>query len=294
VSRQSVNGRTAVITGAGSGMGRALAQRLSRHGCPVAMLDWDEDGLKETESTIDTPTLARKVDVRSRQELLAFAAEVADWAPQPLGLVLNNAGVTVAQSLAEGALEDDEWVLDVNFGGVMNGTRAFLPILLEQNSGTIANTSSVFGLIGFPNQSAYCASKHAVRGFTESLRHELRGTGVRAATIHPGGVKTNIVANARFHEDAAGSTDHDDFVREFANVARATPERAAEIIHRGVERGNPRIRVGGDAVLLDVIARLAPVRYFDVLERIEPWLRRDGRSMRAERRRRQARAAGGL
>ena len=134
------------------------------------------------------PVLARTLDVRDRHEQMAFAAEVAQWAPAPLGMVLNNAGVATSQSIADGAVEDDEWVLEINLGGVINGTRAFLPILLAQNSGVIVNTSSVFGLVGMPFQSAYCTSKFAVRGFTESLRHALRGTGVRAVTVHPGGV----------------------------------------------------------------------------------------------------------
>ncbi len=148
--------------------------------------------------------LARRLDVRDRQAQMAFAAEVAEWAPAPLGMVFNNAGVATSQSVAEAAVEDDEWVIDINLGGVVNGVRAFLPILLRQNSGVIVNTSSVFGLLGIPHQSAYCASKFAVRGFTDSLRQELRGTGVRAATVHPGGVKTNIARNARWHSDPLG------------------------------------------------------------------------------------------
>ena len=188
--RVPIDGRTAYISGAASGIGRAMALRLSALGCPVAMVDQDEAGLADTERLTSGPVLARRLDVRDRQAQLAFAAEVAQWAPQPLGLVFNNAGVTSSQSVAEAAVEDDEWVLGVNLQGVINGVRAFLPILLQQNSGIIVNTSSVFGLLGMPYQSAYCASKFAVRGFTDSLRQELRGTGVRAATVHPGGVKT--------------------------------------------------------------------------------------------------------
>ncbi len=198
-TRIPVDGRTAFISGAASGIGRAVARRLAAHGCPVAIADQDEAGLQETAELIGGPVLARTLDVRDRQAQMAFAAEVADWAPAPLGMVFNNAGVTTSQSVAEGSVEDDEWVTDINFGGVVNGVRAFLPILLRQDSGVIVNTSSVFGLIGWPNQSAYCASKFAVRGFTESLRHELRGTGVRAASVHPGGIKTNILRNARYH-----------------------------------------------------------------------------------------------
>jgi NADP-dependent 3-hydroxy acid dehydrogenase YdfG len=261
-----INGRTAYISGAASGIGRAMAQRLSAHGCPVAIVDQDEAGLERTAETLPGPVLRRRLDVRDRQSQLAFAAEVADWAPVPLGLVFNNAGVATAQSVAEAAVEDDEWVIEVNFGGVVNGVRAFLPILLAQDSGVIVNTSSVFGLLGMPYQSAYCASKFAVRGFTDSLRQELRGSGVRAATVHPGGVKTNIVRNARYHGHPLhpGMT-HEEAARQFDALAVTTPQRAAEIIHKGVVAGKSRILVGPDAYLFDALARLVPSRYFGLL-----------------------------
>ena len=269
-----VAGRTAVITGAGSGIGRAMAQRLARHGCPVAICDWNEDDLHETAATIDGPVLARKLDVRDRGGQMAFAAAVREWAPAPLGMVFNNAGVTVSQTAADAAHEDDEWVIDVNMWGVIHGTRAFLPILLEQNAGAIVNVSSVFGLIGFPTQSAYCASKFAVRGYTESLRAELRDTGVRAVAVHPGGIATNIVEHARFHVDDRGNRDHEVLRREFRRVARTSPEKAAEIVHQGVERGRGRILVGPDAAFLAALTRIAPVRYQQVLQRLEPLMRR--------------------
>jgi NADP-dependent 3-hydroxy acid dehydrogenase YdfG len=269
-----VAGRTAVITGAGSGIGRAMAQRLAARGCPVAICDWNEADLADTAATLSGPVLTRKLDVRDRGEQMAFAAAVAEWAPRPIAMVFNNAGVTVSQTAAEAAVEDDQWVVDVNFWGVVHGTRAFLPILLEQNEGAIVNVSSVFGLIGFPTQSAYCASKFAVRGYTESLRHELRETGVRAVAVHPGGIATYIVMHARFHVDDRGNTDRSVLEQEFARVARTSPEKAAEIIHLGVERGRDRILVGGDAGFLSVLTRLAPVRYFNVMQRIEPFVRR--------------------
>jgi NADP-dependent 3-hydroxy acid dehydrogenase YdfG len=261
-----VDGRTAYVSGAASGIGRAMALRLAAHACPVAIVDQDGDGLESTAAMIGGPVLARRLDVRDRQAQLAFAAEVSEWAPAPLGLVFNNAGVATSQSIADGALEDDEWVIEINFGGIVNGTRAFLPILLAQNSGMIVNTSSVFGLVGMPNQSAYCASKFAVRGFTDSLRQELRGTGVRAATVHPGGVKTNIVRNARFHQP---DMTHDQAVERFEALARTTPARAAEIIHAGCKAGKSRILVGPDAYAFDALARLMPSRYYDVLERLD-------------------------
>jgi NAD(P)-dependent dehydrogenase (short-subunit alcohol dehydrogenase family) len=266
-----VDGRTAFVSGAASGIGRAVAQRLAAHGCPVAIADQNESGLQETAELLAGPVLARVLDVRDRQAQMAFAAEVAEWAPAPIGMVFNNAGVTTAQTVAEGSVEDDEWVTEINFGGVVNGVRAFLPILLEQGSGVLVNTSSVFGLIGWPNQSAYCASKFAVRGFTESLRHELRGTGVRAVAVHPGGIKTNILRNARYHSSPMhGDLTHDGAALQFEAIARTTPQRAAEIIHRGVASGRSRILVGADAHVFDALVRVAPTRYFDVLAFLEP------------------------
>lgn len=277
----SINGRTAVITGAGSGIGRAVAQRLVRHGCPVAIADWDEDGLRQTEASIvgaGGTVLARRLDVRDRQGQLAFAAEVDAWKPAPLGMVFNNAGVTVLQGVADASPEDDEWVLDINLRGVMHGVRSFLPLLLAQGSGVIVNTSSVFGLVGFPHQTAYCASKFAVRGYTDALRQELRGTGVRAVVVHPGGVKTNIVANARFRASHRSDPDdtHERAIEDFASLAKTSPERAAKIIHEGVEAGRSRILVGPDARFLDLLVRVAPQRYYAVVARADEFIQKRG------------------
>jgi NAD(P)-dependent dehydrogenase (short-subunit alcohol dehydrogenase family) len=273
--RVEVDGRTAFVSGAASGIGRAMALRLAGHGCPVAIVDQDEDGLRDTAEMIAGPVLSRKLDVRDRQSQMAFAAEVADWAPVPLGMVFNNAGVAASQSVADSAIEDDEWVVDINFGGVVNGVRSFLPILQRQNAGVIVNTSSVFGLVGIPFQSAYCSSKFAVRGFTESLRHELRGTGVSAVTVHPGGVKTNIVHNARYHaHPLQPDLSHADAAKQFDAMALTTPDRAARIIHNGVKAGRSRVLVGPDAYVFDALARIAPTHYFDVLSFLEPLVAR--------------------
>jgi NAD(P)-dependent dehydrogenase (short-subunit alcohol dehydrogenase family) len=183
--------------------------------------------------------------------------------------------VTTIQGVAGAAVEDDEWVLDVNLHGVVHGTRAFLPLLLRQDSGVIVNTSSVFGLLGMPYQSAYCASKFAVRGFTDSLRAELRDTGVRAVNVHPGGIRTPIARNARFHNARLGENlTHEQTAERFERVARTTPEKAAKIIHEGVKAGKSRILVGPDAYVFDALARLAPSRYYDVIAALEPLTRR--------------------
>jgi NADP-dependent 3-hydroxy acid dehydrogenase YdfG len=263
-------GQTAVITGAASGIGRALAIRLAQHGSPVAITDQDEAGLEETAAAIATTVLAQRLDVRDRLGQLAFAARVAEWAPAPIGAVFNNAGVAVASTVAAAVVEDDEWLHEINFEGVVHGTRAFLPILLDQGSGAIVNTSSVFGLAGIPHQSAYCASKFAVRGFTEALRHELAGTGVRAITVHPGGVKTNIARNGRLHSDPKGlGRSREQIADEFEALVRTSPERAAEVIHRGVDAGKARILVGPDAYVFDALTRLTPTHYWTILSRLE-------------------------
>ena len=269
-----MSGKTVVVTGAGSGIGRALTQRLAARGSPVAICDASEAGLADTADRIAGPALAEVLDVRDRHAQMAWAAQVKDWAPAPIGAVINNAGVTVMQRAADGSPEDDEWCFDVNYWGVVHGTRAFLPILLEQDSGAVVNVSSVFGLIGWPTQSAYCASKFAVRGYTESLRHELRETGVRAITVHPGGIATRITEHARFHVDDLGRTDRGDIEREFKRVARTSPERAAATIQRGIEAGRKRILIGPDAYALAALSRLAPVRYMLPIKALEPIVRR--------------------
>jgi NAD(P)-dependent dehydrogenase (short-subunit alcohol dehydrogenase family) len=278
--RRTISGRTAVISGAASGMGRSLAQRLAARGCPVAITDIDEGGLKETATSISGPVLSRILDVRDADAQLAFADEVRDWTPTVVGAVFNNAGVVVASSVLDGNPADDEWLWDINFHGVVNGTRAFLPILVEQDEGVIVNTSSVFGLAGVPNQSAYCSAKFAVRGFTDSLRQELRGTGVTAVNVYPGGVNTNIVRNARLREDREGlGPSREQMVAEFAAVTRTQPEEAAEIILRGVEAGKARILVGADAHLFDLLTRLTPTHYMAVMDRFEALITRTRRAL---------------
>jgi NADP-dependent 3-hydroxy acid dehydrogenase YdfG len=269
-----IAGRTAMISGAGSGIGRSLARRLSAAGSPVAIADIDERGLKETEASLSGPVLATVLDVADADAQRAFAASVRDWMPRPLGAVFNNAGVAVASSVLDAVPEDDEWLRKINFGGVVNGTRAFLPILAEQDSGVIVNTSSVFGLVGIPYQSAYCAAKFAVRGFTDALRQELRGTGVDAVNVHPGGITTNIARNARVRKDPEGrGRTHEQMAREFEALTMTSPDKAAEIIVRGVERGKSRILVGPDAYLFDALGRIAPTHYYDVLSVLETRLR---------------------
>jgi NAD(P)-dependent dehydrogenase (short-subunit alcohol dehydrogenase family) len=269
-ARRTISGRTAVISGAASGMGRSLAQRLAAYGSPVAITDIDEQGLKETEASIAGPVLSRVLDVSDADAQLAFADEVRDWTPTVVAAVFNNAGVNLACTVLDANPVDDQWLWDINFHGVVNGTRAFLPVLVEQDEGVIVNTSSVFGLAGMPNQSAYCSAKFAVRGYTDALRQELRGTGVTAVNVHPGGVNTNIVRNARFKADPEGQgPSRDQIVAEFAATTMTTPDKAAEIIHRGVEAGKSRVLIGLDAHLFDILTRIAPSNYLEIIERFQ-------------------------
>src|SRR3984957_20323186 len=278
-NRRIIAGRPAMITGAASGIGRSLAPRRSRSGAPVAIADVDETGLKETARSLRGPVLTRVLDVRDAADQHRFAAEVRQWLASlahgaRLAAVFNNAGVAVASSVLDADPGDDEWLRQINFDGVVNGTRAFLPILVEQESGVIVNTSSVFGLLGMPNQSAYCASKFAVRGFTDSLRQELRGTGVSAVTVHPGGIRTNIARNARIRKDPEGlGRSHDQMAADFEAITMTTPDKAAQIICRGVEQGKARILVGPDAYVFDALARVAPTHYYDIMARVEKRLR---------------------
>ncbi|HEV2784297.1 MAG TPA: SDR family NAD(P)-dependent oxidoreductase [Actinophytocola sp.] len=263
-----------MITGAASGIGRALALRLSRLGSPVAMADVDEGGLKDTAAALRGPVLVRVLDVRDATDQLRFADEVRQWLPAPLAAVFNNAGVAVASTVLDAVPEDDDWLFETNFRGVVNGTRAFLPILVEQDDGVIVNTSSVFGLLGMPYNSAYCASKFAIRGFTDALRQELRGTGVRAVTVHPGGITTNIARNARVRKDPEGlGRTKEQMAAQFEAMTMTSPDKAAAIIHKGVERGRARILVGPDAYLFDALARIAPTHYYSVLSRLQSRMR---------------------
>ena len=272
--RRTITGRPAVITGAASGIGRSLAQRLSRSGSAVAIADVNETGLKKTARSLPGPVLARVLDVADAAAQHRFAAEVREWLTAPLAAVFNNAGVGLAAPVLGADPDDDEWLRRINFGGVVNGTRAFLPILTGQDEGVIVNTSSVFGLLGMPYQSAYCASKFAVRGFTDALRQELRGTGVSAVTVHPGGIRTNIARNARIRSDPEGrGRTREQMAAEFEAITMTSPEKAAEIICRGVERGKARILVGPDAYAFDALARVAPAHYFDIIAQAEKRLR---------------------
>ncbi|MCW8194805.1 SDR family oxidoreductase [Proteobacteria bacterium 005FR1] len=258
---QRLNDKVAVITGAGSGIGRGLATVLSQRGCKLALSDVNEVGLAETAASLGGDVFTQVVDVADRAAMFAHAERVIERFGA-VDLVINNAGVTVSQTLAEVSFEDFEWLMNINFWGVVYGTKAFLPGMIERNSGTIVNISSVFGLVGWPTQGTYCAAKFAVRGFTETLRHELADTGIKVVSVHPGGVNTNIARNARFYADQAGGRDHDEMVEAFAKLAKTTPLQAAEQIVSGIEKGRERVLPGDGARMFDWLQRMRPVGYY--------------------------------
>ena len=261
----ALQGKVAVVTGAGSGIGRALAQLLATKGCRLAIADINELGLAETAASLPSPPLMQKLDVADRAAVYAFAERVK----KELGtahVVINNAGVAVSQTVADLTYEDFEWIMGINFWGVVYGTKAFLPMMQSQNDGVVVNISSVFGIIAVPTQSSYNAAKFAVRGFTESLRHELAGSGVSAICVHPGGIKTNIAASSRFYVDPQGLSDAKKAAANFQKLAQTTPAQAAQTIVSGIEQGNPRVLIGGDAKVIDWVQRLMPVNYWKLMQ----------------------------
>jgi NAD(P)-dependent dehydrogenase (short-subunit alcohol dehydrogenase family) len=266
--RMRLEGRTAVITGAAGGIGRAIAVSLARRGCHLALADVDEPGMVGTEELVraDGVRVTRhRLDVADRAAVAGFPARVAAE-HAGVHLLINNAGVAVGGTFEQVSEENFEWLFEINFWGVVRMTRAFLPLLRASGDARVVNLSSVFGLVAPPEQVAYAASKFAVRGFSEALRHELEGSGVGVTVVHPGGVATSISEKAR----APAGVSAEEVARrreKFGKLLRLPPEVAGETIVRGVEQRKPRVLVGSDAKVLSVIARVLPVSYWKVLAR---------------------------
>ncbi|WP_286929364.1 MULTISPECIES: SDR family NAD(P)-dependent oxidoreductase [Aeromicrobium] len=254
-------GKVAVVTGAGSGIGRALAMGLARRGARVAISDVDATGLAETAQALEAlgaTVRADHLDVSERERVLAYADEIAGH----FGVVhqvYNNAGIAFTGDIEAMDFKHLEQVMDVDYWGVVNGSKAFLPHLIASGDGHVVNISSVFGIISVPTQGAYNAAKFAVRGFTEALRMEMvaRGRPVKVTCVHPGGIKTNVARNA----GQVDGLDHDSLASSFDRVARTTPDQAAEVILRGVEKGKARVLIGADARVIDLLARVTGPHY---------------------------------
>jgi NADP-dependent 3-hydroxy acid dehydrogenase YdfG len=260
---KTLDGKVVVITGAGSGIGRALALRAADQGALLALSDWDEVGLMATAQQVGQRThhevRTDKLDVRDRAAMHDYAAAVRQHFGR-VNVVVNNAGVALHGHFEEVTYEDFEWVIDVDFWGVVQGTKEFLPHLIESGDGHVVNISSLYGLLGMPGQTAYNSAKFAVRGFTEALRQEMLVSGhpVQVTCVHPGGIRTAIARNAR----VTSSHDQAEAARRFdTKMARMTPDRAAEIILDAVLANRPRVVVGADAKVLDWFVRLVGPRY---------------------------------
>ena len=259
---QGFAGKIAAVTGAGSGIGQALAIELARSGASVAISDVDTEGLAATEEqlkAIGAPVKADRLDVTEREAFELYADTVKDHVGM-VNQIYNNAGIAFAGDVEVSGFKDIEKVMDIDFWGVVNGTKVFLPHLIASGDGHIVNVSSVFGLFSVPGQAAYTAAKFAVRGFTDALRQEmaLAGHPVKVTTVYPGGIKTNIVRNMtaadRVNKDALAKT----FDKRLANT---TPQKAAQIILDGVRKNRARVLVGSDARALDLIVRVTGSSY---------------------------------
>ena len=260
----------AAVTGAASGIGRALAIELAARGCDLALADRDEAGLQALAAEIARTTPRKvsihRVDVGERTEIAEFAT-AAITAHPALNILVNNAGVALLGQFHEIDQAEIEWLFNINFWGVVHSTRAFLPHLATRPEAHIVNVSSIYGIIAPPGQTAYSSAKFAVRGFSESLRHELQAASspVRLSVVHPGGVSTNIARNMR---TGSGVTDNERralAIEWFDQFAGTTPKDAALRIIRGIEKNEPRILLGGDARFMDLLQRFLPATYWRVM-----------------------------
>jgi NADP-dependent 3-hydroxy acid dehydrogenase YdfG len=264
---KSFQSKVAAITGAGSGIGRALALQLAGAGCALALSDINDTGLQDTAEMARAKGVSvttQRLDVADRNGVYAWAEQVADEHGQ-VNLIFNNAGVALGAPVDGMAEADLKWIMDINFWGVVYGTQAFLPLLKASGDGHIINISSIFGIAGIPSQSAYNASKFAVRGFTEALRQELEiaGEPVSATTVHPGGIKTNIARSARFSSNMQDVMGFDEKVgkKNFEKLFITTPEAAAKVILGAVRANRRRVLIGPDAKAIDLMVRLMPEGY---------------------------------
>ena len=253
-------GKIAVITGAASGIGRALALHLNHRGCELFLCDVNQAGMAETASLRerqDIPATTLLLDISDKTGVHQWAERIAAEKGR-VDIVINNAGVAYAATVEDSDYEHQEWLMGINFWGVVYGTQAFLPLLRKSNQAHLVNISSVFGLVGIPTQSAYNAAKFAVRGYTEALRQEMAGSNVHVCCVHPGGIKTNIARAARGGDPAVTA---DDRGRTFEKLARTSADSAAAQISQAMVKKKKRLLIGADARYLSLISRLLPANY---------------------------------
>ena len=270
MARYSFADRTAVLTGAGSGIGRALAHELAGRGAHLALVERDADRLAEASAELrsraNVRVSAHPLDVTDRAAVAALPAQV-EAVHGGADMLFNNAGIAVEGYFDAVAENDFDRVMEVNFHAVVRLTRAFMPTLKRSDDARVVNVSSIFGIVAPAGQTAYSASKFAVRGFSMALSHELDGTNVGVSVVHPGGVSTNIARDAKLSSDMTDAEKEARLAAAMKNL-KMPPPKAAAIIARGVERRRRRIFVGGDAVALQIMERLMPSSYFAPLRRI--------------------------
>src|SRR5256714_8769310 len=273
----AISGSAAAVTGAASGIGRALALELAARGCDLAVADRDEAGLQAVAAEIakaqngkgqPQKVSVHRLDVGEPSQIEAFAQAAVAGHPG-LNIVINNAGVALLGQFSEIDQAQMDWLMNINFWGVVHSCRAFLPHLSRQREAHIVNLSSIFGIIAPPGQTAYCAAKFAVRGFSESLRHELAmaNSSVKLSVVHPGGVATNIARNSRTGVGVTDNARRAQSIERFDAMAKTTPASAALRIVTGIEKNEPRILIGKDAWFLDLLQRLRAATYWKVLQR---------------------------
>jgi butyryl-CoA dehydrogenase len=257
----------AVITGAATGIGRALAARLAEEGARLCLADINKKQLDVVAHALTAKgcdVVAHAVDVSDRRQVEVLAQNAVEHFGR-VDILINNAGVALCGTVEEVSLADIEWLMGINFWGTVYGVKYFLPILKQQQKAYIVNMSSVFGMIAPPGEAAYSASKFAVRGFTEALRHELNDTNVQVSSVHPGGIRTGIAKTSRLGASADARKREEDAAK-FEFLARTTPEQAADRIVSGMLQGETRILIGRDAAQIDLIHRLFPERYWRVIK----------------------------
>lgn len=265
-------GKVAAITGAGSGIGRALAIELAKLGCDLAIADLDTQGLDETAGLVAKYKVRlkqTKLDVSDRQAVEQWSDDVVAEMGR-VDYIFNNAGVALFDSADSLDYENFEWLMNINFWGMVYGTKAFLRYFKKAQMGHVINVSSIFGLIGYPGQSAYNASKFAIRGYTEALALELEGSNIHASSVHPGGIKTDIARNSRLRSNQQNEKTMAQIVKNFDKMAITTAEQAANIILSGVRARRRKILIGRDAKRVDFVQRLLPQSYGKWLSRILP------------------------
>lgn len=266
----AIKGAAAAVTGAASGIGRALAIELAGRGADLALADRDEAGLASVVAEIGgrVKVSTHRLDVGEPAEIAGFA-QAAITAHPTLNIVVNNAGVALLGQFHEIDQAQMDWLFNINFWGVVHSTRAFLPHLARRPEAHLVNVSSIFGIVAPPGQTAYAAAKFAVRGFSESLRHELQmaNSSVRLSVVHPGGILTNIVRNSRAGSGVTDNARRAQSIERFDQIAKTTPKEAALAIINGIEKNKPRILIGSDARMMDILQRLRPATYWAVLSR---------------------------